>query len=110
MDGPPDRADRVVGRLRRRLRVADSACRALAARARSRARPEGDVIRGSSMSRLRVLISTSSFGAADTAPLTRLEDEGIDVCLNPHGRVLTEDEVAALASDVDGLIAGTEPL
>ena len=58
------------------------------------------------MSQLRVLISTSSFGVADAAPLERLEHEGIEVSLNPYGRVLTEDEIA----EVDGLIAGTEPL
>jgi D-3-phosphoglycerate dehydrogenase / 2-oxoglutarate reductase len=58
----------------------------------------------------RVLISTSSFGAADTSPLERLERAGIEVALNPYGRVLTEDEVAALVADVDGLIAGTERL
>jgi len=58
----------------------------------------------------RVLISTSSFGVADTSPLERLEREGFEVSLNPHGRVLTEDEIAALIAEVDGLIAGTEPL
>jgi D-3-phosphoglycerate dehydrogenase len=60
--------------------------------------------------RARVLISTSSFGAADASPLARLEQEGVEVALNPYGRVLTEDEVAGLVADVDGLIAGTEPL
>jgi D-3-phosphoglycerate dehydrogenase len=59
---------------------------------------------------LRVLISTSTFGVADPAPLKRLEQEGCEISLNPHGRVLTEDEVAQLLTDVDGLIAGTEPL
>jgi len=58
----------------------------------------------------RVLISTSSFGAADASPLARLEQAGIDVSLNPYGRVLTEEEIASLVADVDGLIAGTEPL
>ena len=62
------------------------------------------------MTSRRVLISTSSFGVADTSPLERLEREGFEVSLNPHGRVLTEDEIAALIAEVDGLIAGTEPL
>ena len=62
------------------------------------------------MSSPRVLISTSSFGAADATPLARLEQEGIEVVLNPHGRVLTEDEVSQLLDGVSGLIAGTEPL
>jgi D-3-phosphoglycerate dehydrogenase / 2-oxoglutarate reductase len=59
---------------------------------------------------LRVLISTSSFGVADASPLERLEHEGVEVSLNPHGRVLTEEEIAELIAEVDGLIAGTEPL
>lgn len=62
------------------------------------------------MTRLRVLISTSSFAAADPTPLTRLEEAGCEVVLNPHGRVLTEEEVTTLLADVDGLIAGTESL
>jgi D-3-phosphoglycerate dehydrogenase len=62
------------------------------------------------VTRLRVLISTSSFGLADPAPLARLEAAGLDYELNPHGRVLTEDEAADLLTDVDGVIAGTEPL
>ena len=59
---------------------------------------------------MRVLVSTSSFAAADPAPLARLEEAGCEVLLNPHGRVLTEDEVTTLLADVDGLVAGTEPL
>jgi D-3-phosphoglycerate dehydrogenase len=62
------------------------------------------------VSALRVLISTSTFGVADPAPLTRLRQEGFEISVNPHGRVLTEDEIADLLTDVDGLIAGTEPL
>ena len=62
------------------------------------------------MTPLRVLVSTSSFAAADPAPLARLEEAGCEVLLNPHGRVLTEAEVTALLADVDGLVAGTEPL
>jgi D-3-phosphoglycerate dehydrogenase / 2-oxoglutarate reductase len=58
----------------------------------------------------RVLISTSSFGVADRSPLERLEREGFEVSLNPYGRVLTEDEISGLIAEVDGLIAGTEPL
>lgn len=62
------------------------------------------------MTRVRVLISTSSFGVADRAPLTRLEQEGFEYRLNPHGRVLTEEEAIELLDGVDGVIAGTEPL
>jgi D-3-phosphoglycerate dehydrogenase len=59
---------------------------------------------------LRILISTSSFGVADRAPLARLEQEGVEYRLNPHGRVLTEDEAIELLDGVDGVIAGTERL
>lgn len=60
--------------------------------------------------RPRVFISTSSFGKVDKAPLRRLEEEGVAVRLNPHGRTLTASEIAAFLTNVDGLIAGTEPL
>jgi D-3-phosphoglycerate dehydrogenase len=59
---------------------------------------------------MRILVSTSSFGVADPSPLRRLEAEGLDVSLNPYGRVLAEDEVVELIRDADGIIAGTEQL
>lgn len=60
--------------------------------------------------RSTVLLSVSSFGEADDAPLRLLEQAGLEVLPNPHGRRLSEQEVAELACDVDALIAGTEPL
>lgn len=62
------------------------------------------------MSYLNVFISTSSFGKADPKPLDRLRASGITVRLNPLGRTLTDQEVTHFLKDVDGLIAGTEPL
>lgn len=62
------------------------------------------------MSPFKVLISTSSFGAIDAAPLVRLREHGIRPELNPRGRTLTEEEIASLVGEVDGLLAGTEPL
>ena len=59
---------------------------------------------------MRVAISTSSFGVADTAPLEKLERAGAEVRANPNGRKLTEEEAIELLGDADGLIAGTEPL
>src|SRR5688572_22076626 len=59
---------------------------------------------------MNVLISTSSFAMHSREPLDRLEGWGASYRLNPHSRKLTADEVGALLSDVDGLIAGTEPL
>jgi D-3-phosphoglycerate dehydrogenase len=61
-------------------------------------------------SRLKTLISTSSFGQEDPEPLAKLERAGIRFQLNPYGRTLTEAEAAELLRDVDGVLAGTEPL
>lgn len=59
---------------------------------------------------MKVLISTSSFGKHDRAPLERLKGAGLEVSLNPYGRKLTATEVKELLVDADGLIAGVEPL
>ncbi len=58
----------------------------------------------------RVLISTSSFGVHDRAPLDRLEAAGVDYRLNPHGRRLAPSETRELLRGAAGLIAGTERL
>ena len=58
----------------------------------------------------KVFISTSSFGKVDLRPLNRLQSSGIRFETNPFGRTLTADEAAEFLVDVDGLIAGTEPL
>lgn len=57
-----------------------------------------------------ILISTSSFGKMDRRPLDLLEQAGYTCRLNPYGRKLTEEEAIGLLQEVDGLIAGTEPL
>lgn len=57
-----------------------------------------------------VLLSVSSFGAADDAPRRLLAEAGMEVRENPYGRRLKEEEIAALIDGVDALIAGTEPL
>jgi D-3-phosphoglycerate dehydrogenase len=62
------------------------------------------------VARRKVLVTTSSFASVAAEPLERLRRGGIDVQLNPYGRTLTADEVGGLIGDVDGLIAGTEPL
>lgn len=58
----------------------------------------------------RVLITTVPFGEDVRRPLELLEAEGCDYVLNPHGRQLSAEELAALVGDVDVLIAGTEPI
>lgn len=59
---------------------------------------------------MNVLISTSSFARHSREPLDLLEARGAQYRLNAQGRKLTADEIASLLDDVDGLVAGTEPL
>lgn len=59
---------------------------------------------------MKVVISTSSFGAGGDAPLDILQRAGAEVVLNPNGRTLTESEATELLRGAHGLIAGIEPL
>ena len=61
---------------------------------------------------MKLLITTSSFGAKDEAARACLIAAGYDVILNPFARTLTEVEIAALLAEHRpvGLIAGLEPL
>jgi len=59
----------------------------------------------------KVLITTSSFSLGNFAQAKSLHDAGISIEVNPHGRRLSEDEVAELvAADVIAILAGLEPL
>jgi len=59
----------------------------------------------------KVLITTSSFSLGNFAQAKSLHDAGISLEVNPHGRRLSEDEVAELvATDVIAILAGLEPL
>lgn len=62
------------------------------------------------MTKSIVFISTSSFAEYDDWPLKLLKDAGTEIRLNPHKRQLTKDECLDLYQDIDGLLAGTEPL
>jgi D-3-phosphoglycerate dehydrogenase len=62
------------------------------------------------MSSIRVAWSPSSFCTVNDAPLRLLERVGIEVVANPYGRRLTADEAIAHLQNIDGLIAGLEPL
>lgn len=57
----------------------------------------------------RVLIGVVGFGQTGDA-LQRLTDRGVVAIPNPTGATLTEDHLLGLVSDVDALIAGTEPV
>jgi D-3-phosphoglycerate dehydrogenase len=59
----------------------------------------------------KVLITTSSFSLGNFAQAKSLHDAGVSIEVNPHGRRLSEDEVAQLvATDVIAILAGLEPL
>jgi D-3-phosphoglycerate dehydrogenase len=57
-----------------------------------------------------VFISTTPFGERDPEPLESLKRTGWKIRLNSFGRKMTALEVAAEASDCDGIVAGTEDL
>lgn len=57
-----------------------------------------------------VFVSTMPFGEYDHAPVDWLAQTGWEVRVNDSGRKLTPKEVAELARDCDGIIAGTEDL
>ena len=59
---------------------------------------------------MRIAISTSAFGKADPAPLEFLRSENFEIKDNPYGRKLTREEAVEHLADVDGLLAGLEPL
>ena len=61
---------------------------------------------------MKLLITTSSFGAKDEAARNVLVEAGYEIVPNPFGRTLTEAEIGALLAEhrPGGLIAGLEPL
>jgi D-3-phosphoglycerate dehydrogenase len=59
---------------------------------------------------MKVLVSPSSFGEISIEPKILLENAGYTIINNPYSRKLTESEVAELAVDCVGIIAGLEPL
>lgn len=60
---------------------------------------------------LKVLIGPSSFAEQDHTPLQQLLSKGFEVLDNPYKRKLTKDELfALLTKDIQGIIAGLEPL
>ena len=59
---------------------------------------------------MKILISTSTFAAADSSPLDKLAKNGFEVVVNPYGRKLTPEELTGLLPGVRGIIAGLETL
>jgi len=58
----------------------------------------------------KIFVSAYPFGDPDQKPLELLKATNWEFALNPYARTLTPSEVAELAYDCDGLIAGTEKL
>lgn len=56
----------------------------------------------------KVLVGASSFGKASPEPIDFLQQNDVEVMLNPEGRKLTKDEVIRYAQDCDGILAGLE--
>jgi D-3-phosphoglycerate dehydrogenase len=60
---------------------------------------------------MKIAITPSSFAAKTKAPLELLESKGIEVIPNPYGRRFVREEITELVqTDVDGILAGLEPL
>ena len=59
---------------------------------------------------MKIAIGTSSFGSVDKTSLEFLESKVDEVKLNPFGRKLSESETIVHLKNIDGLIAGLEPL
>ena len=59
---------------------------------------------------MKVLITPRSFGKYSDFAKNQLLNNGIEIINNPSGSILTEDELIALVSDVDGIIIGVDPL
>ncbi len=59
---------------------------------------------------LHVAVSVSSFAESDASPMDILKKSGVKVTVNPFGRRLTESEIISHLNEVDGLLAGLEPL
>lgn len=58
--------------------------------------------------KIKVAVTTTSFGQYDLRPLELLKNAGVNVFTNSSGRKMTEKEIVSLCSDCIGIIAGTE--
>lgn len=56
----------------------------------------------------RVLVTSTSFGEGDPEPFRMLAEAGCEVLRSPHGRPLSDEELADLVGEVDGMIAGLD--
>lgn len=59
---------------------------------------------------MKVLITTVPFAANNMLPLELLDSADIEYYINPLNKKLTENELIKFVSDIDIIIAGTEPI
>lgn len=59
---------------------------------------------------MKVLVTPRSFGKTDPRAYALLEQAGFEVVRNPAGTILTEDQLASLLADCDGVVLGVDPL
>ncbi|HQJ24759.1 MAG TPA: phosphoglycerate dehydrogenase [Bacillota bacterium] len=59
---------------------------------------------------VKILVTPRTFGKSDPVPLAMLEEAGCEIVRNPHGRVMTEEEMVAMVQGVDGIIVGLDPV
>ena len=59
---------------------------------------------------MKVFVSTHPFGATSNIPMKLVEENGIDLRVNEHGRKITSEELAQDIKDAEVLVAGTEKI
>ncbi|MHA2052758.1 MAG: NAD(P)-dependent oxidoreductase [Candidatus Hodarchaeales archaeon] len=60
--------------------------------------------------KMKILISSRSFGKSSKRPLETLKKRGFEVAINPFGRKMTEKELIERVPEVVGIVAGTEKI
>ncbi|WP_211198893.1 phosphoglycerate dehydrogenase [Oceanobacillus jeddahense] len=58
----------------------------------------------------KVLVTPRSFGRHSNEPYEILNQFGVEVKMNPYGKILTEEQMIEEIKDVDGIIVGVDPL
>jgi len=60
--------------------------------------------------KIKVLISSRSFGIISSEAIELLKEKGIEPVLNPYSRKLSEDELLEMVNGAVGIIAGSEKI
>lgn len=59
---------------------------------------------------LKVLVTPRSFGKHSAAPVEMLKERGLELVLNPYGRMLSKAEMQELIREADAVIVGVDPM